>query len=181
MKYRPGLVVTDAAGDGPAPAAGQSAGGGMTRPAPAPADPPAGDDDAGRWREAARLRREHSRWIVIWLAPIRRFRAYARLPGTRRDTALTAATLQLEKEAISGAIALTASRLVVWTGRSKHIDVPLNHPLRAAIEVSYDPPDRVRFAYDAAAFGPSRSGQVEVRLRTPQAAHIADLLAAAPG
>jgi hypothetical protein len=60
---------------------------------------------------------------------------------------------------------------VVWTGRSKHIDVPLNHPLRAAIEVSYDPPDRVRFAYDAAAFGPSRSGQVEVRLRTPQAAH----------
>jgi hypothetical protein len=118
---------------------------------------------------------------VIWLAPIRRFRAYARLPGTRRDTALTAATLQLEKEAISGAIALTASRLVVWTGRSKHIDVPLNHPLRAAIEVSYDPPDRVRFAYDAAAFGPSRSGQVEVRLRAPQAAHIADLLAAAPG
>jgi hypothetical protein len=93
-----------------------------------------------------------------------------RAPGQRSS---------LKKEAISGAIAVTASRLVVWTGRSKHIDVPLNHPLRAAIEVSYDPPDRVRFAYDAAAFGPSRSGQVEVRLRTPQAAHIADLLAAA--
>jgi hypothetical protein len=61
-------------------------------PGPAPGDPPAGDDDAGRWREAAQLRREHSRWIVIWLAPIRRLRAYARLPGTRRDTALTAAT-----------------------------------------------------------------------------------------
>jgi hypothetical protein len=29
---------------------------------------------------------------VIWLAPIRKFRAYARLPGARRDTALTAAT-----------------------------------------------------------------------------------------
>jgi hypothetical protein len=68
---------------------------------------------------------------------------------------------------------------VVWTGRAKHVDVPLSHPLRAAIEVSLDPPDRVRFAYDAAAFGPSQSGQVEVRLRTPQAAHIADLLAAA--
>jgi hypothetical protein len=37
----------------------------------------------------------------------------------------------------------------------------------------------LRFAYDAAAFGPSRSGQVEVRLRTSQAAHIVGVLAAA--
>ena len=62
---------------------------------PAPAGPPATgdhDDDAGRWREAARLRREHPRWVVIWLAPLRQFRAYARLPGARRDTALTART-----------------------------------------------------------------------------------------
>lgn len=58
---------------------------------PAPGGPPAGDD-ADWWREAARLRREHPRWIVIWLAPIRQFRAYARLPGARRDTALTART-----------------------------------------------------------------------------------------
>jgi hypothetical protein len=83
-----------------------------------------------------------------------------------------------KKEATSGAIAVTANRLVVWTGRSKHIDVPLDHPLRAAIEVSLDPPDRVCLGYDAAAFGPSRSGQVEVRLRTPQAAHIVDVLTA---
>jgi hypothetical protein len=68
-------------------------GAGMTgRPGPAPGGPPAAGDDAGRWREAARLRREHPRWIVIWLAPIRQFRAYARLPGARRDTALTACT-----------------------------------------------------------------------------------------
>jgi hypothetical protein len=60
------------------------------RPGPAPADQPA--DDAGRWREAARLHREHPRWIVIWLAPLRQFRGYARLPGARRDTALTAPT-----------------------------------------------------------------------------------------
>ena len=61
---------------------------------PAAVDPPAdgdnGDDD-GRWREAARLRRDHPKWVVIWLAPLRQFRAYARLPGARRDTALTAA------------------------------------------------------------------------------------------
>jgi len=62
-------------------------------PRPALGDPPAADDDdAGRWREASRLRREHPRWVVIWLASIRQFRAYARLPGTRRDTALTART-----------------------------------------------------------------------------------------
>jgi hypothetical protein len=63
------------------------------RPGPVPGNPPAAvDDDAGRWREAARLRREHPKWVVIWLAPIRQFRAYARLPGARRDTALTAPT-----------------------------------------------------------------------------------------
>jgi hypothetical protein len=44
------------------------------------------------WLEAARLRAEHRKWIVIWLAPQRCFRAYARLPGAKRDTALSAAT-----------------------------------------------------------------------------------------
>jgi hypothetical protein len=49
-------------------------------------------DDAARWREAAVLRGEHSKWVIVWLASIGRFRAYRRLPGARRDTALTAAT-----------------------------------------------------------------------------------------
>jgi hypothetical protein len=44
------------------------------------------------WREAARLRAERRGWIVIWLAPENCFRAYRRLPGARRDTALSAAT-----------------------------------------------------------------------------------------
>ena len=35
------------------------------RPGPPSGDQPAADDDAGRWREAARLRREHPKWIVI--------------------------------------------------------------------------------------------------------------------
>jgi hypothetical protein len=64
----------------------------MIAPRPAPADQPAADDDASRWREAARLRREHSAWVIIWLAPAHEFRAYRRLPGARRDTALSAAT-----------------------------------------------------------------------------------------
>ena len=49
-------------------------------------------DDGTGWREAARLRREHRGWIVIWLAPENCYRAYRRLPGARRDTALSAVT-----------------------------------------------------------------------------------------
>jgi hypothetical protein len=45
-----------------------------------------------RWQEAARLRRERRGWIIIWLAAENCFRAYRRLPGARRDTALSAAT-----------------------------------------------------------------------------------------
>jgi hypothetical protein len=59
----------------------------------APRDQPATEDQDTRcWREAARLRREHGAWVIIWLAPAREFRAYGRLPGARRDTALAAAT-----------------------------------------------------------------------------------------
>ena len=44
------------------------------------------------WREAARLRSQFRGWIVIWLASGPCFKAYKRLPGARRDTALSAAT-----------------------------------------------------------------------------------------
>lgn len=82
----------------------------------------------------------------------------------------------LRKQATSGAIAVTPQRLVVWAGRGKNIDVPLDHPLRAAINVTLDKPDRICFAYDAARFSPDRSGTVEVRLRTVQAPQVTDLL-----
>ena len=49
-------------------------------------------DDAACWREAARLRREHRSWVVIWLARERCYKAYKRMPGARRDTALSAPT-----------------------------------------------------------------------------------------
>jgi hypothetical protein len=81
------------------------------------------------------------------------------------------------KQAVSGAVALTADRLVVWAGGFRHIDVELAHPLRATIEVRAERPDRVCFAYDAGATNPSRSGRVEVRLRTTQAERVAQLLA----
>jgi hypothetical protein len=50
------------------------------------------DSNDQRWREAAQLRAERKSWIVIWLAPENCFKAYRRLPGARRDTALSAAT-----------------------------------------------------------------------------------------
>jgi hypothetical protein len=61
----------------------------MNQPEHPDAQPP-GDD--AQWREAARLRAERRGWIVVWLAPEKCFRAYRRLPGARRDTALSAAT-----------------------------------------------------------------------------------------
>ena len=48
--------------------------------------------DERQWEEAAQLRGEHQGWIIIWLASYGQFRAYRRLPGTRRDTVLSAAT-----------------------------------------------------------------------------------------
>jgi hypothetical protein len=57
-----------------------------------PADAPLPGEDAARWRDAARLRAEHSGWVIVWLARTGQFRAYKRLPGARRDTALTATT-----------------------------------------------------------------------------------------
>jgi hypothetical protein len=83
----------------------------------------------------------------------RRFRAPGEYAGWRKD-------------AVSGAIAVTGRRLVVWAARFKHIDVPHGHPLRAGIEVAAERPDRICIAYDAGAGKPLRSGRVEVRLRT---------------
>jgi hypothetical protein len=48
--------------------------------------------DRWGWQQATRLRQEHPGWVVIWLSPASEFRAYGRLPGARRDTALTART-----------------------------------------------------------------------------------------
>lgn len=59
---------------------------------------------ADRWREAARLRAEFPGWIVIWLAPAGEFRAYRRLPGSRRDATLTAATPDGMSAAIQQAV-----------------------------------------------------------------------------
>jgi neutral trehalase len=43
------------------------------------------------WREAWRLRREHPRWVVIWVAQASQYRAY-RLSRAQRESVLAADT-----------------------------------------------------------------------------------------
>jgi hypothetical protein len=100
------------------------------------------------------------------------------LPGsvTYRNFRAAGQFAAWRKNAVSGAIAVTDQRLVVWAGRFKHIDLPHDHPVRAGIKVAAERADRICFGYDAGATNTSISGQVEVRLRTRQAADIAGLL-----
>jgi hypothetical protein len=81
-----------------------------------------------------------------------------------------------KKQAVAGAIAVTRQRLVVWAGRGKNIDVPLTPLYRDVIEVTSEQPDQVCFAYDAGRFDPSRSGRIEVRLRTAGAPQVLQAL-----
>ncbi|NUU23620.1 MAG: hypothetical protein HOV68_19260 [Streptomycetaceae bacterium] len=83
------------------------------------------------------------------------------------------------REAICGAVALSRRRLVVWDGRVRHIDLDLAllHG-GAALDVRTDRADRLVIGYDAAQYRDRCSGQVEIRLRTPRAGHIARTYAA---
>ena len=61
------------------------------------------------------------------------------------------------------AIALTGRRLVVRGTGGISLEIP-----RGAVVTRGDP-DEVRLAYDAAAAYPTRSGEIELRLKTPRA------------
>ena len=81
------------------------------------------------------------------------------------------------KVAFTGAVAITGQRFAVFASRGgKPIDVPLADPLRDAVKVSADGPDKVLFSVDPSAFDPQKSGTVEVRLRTERAAEVVGLL-----
>ena len=76
---------------------------------------------------------------------------------------------------VSGTVAVTGRRLLVWAGGAKRVDVPFDHPLRAAVTVTAQPPDLLVVSVDAGAAHPDRSGRIEVRLRTRRATDIAGL------
>jgi hypothetical protein len=89
-----------------------------------------------------------------------------RAPGKRYGVA---------KQGTAAAIAISGQRLVVWVSRGSYIDIPLAM-VGSAVEASSDQPDRMSFRYDAGRFRPETSGKVEIRLKTPQAAQIMNLL-----
>ncbi|OLF17279.1 hypothetical protein BU204_12835 [Actinophytocola xanthii] len=80
---------------------------------------------------------------------------------------------------VLGTVAVTGRRLLVWAGDTKQVDVPFDHPLRAAIEVTAEA-DLLRIVVDAGAFHPSRSGRIEIRLRTSRARDVANLFGPGP-
>jgi hypothetical protein len=74
------------------------------RPQPAAGDVPAADaDDAACRKAAAQIRQEHSSWVVIWAAPMGRYRAWP-LFRAPRDTCLTAQTPTAQIEQIEEAV-----------------------------------------------------------------------------
>lgn len=80
-----------------------------------------------------------------------------------------------KREPTNAAIAVTRIRVVAWTGRVKHVDVPHNHPKRSAVTITSDRTDRLSVIYDAGAFRSDRSGLVEIRIRTRRAAEFVAL------
>jgi hypothetical protein len=89
---------------------------------------------------------------------------------TYRDYRAPGRYSSFRKELVRGAVVITSRRFLVWTGRAKHVNVPLRPPLPVA--VALDGPERVVVGYDAGRFRPERSGRVEIRLRTPSAGRI---------
>jgi hypothetical protein len=65
------------------------------------------------------------------------------------------------------ALVLTQKRLLVVTGRYRHIDVPWAAPQMAALVFSAED-GALKIAYDAAKFHPDRSGSVEIVLYCAQ-------------
>jgi hypothetical protein len=80
------------------------------------------------------------------------------------------------KRAVTGTIVVTPRRFVVWTVPGEMIDIAAGHPLRAAITIAVEKPGQLCFRYRAEQFRPDRSGTVEVRLRTGQAAQVVALV-----
>jgi hypothetical protein len=77
-----------------------------------------------------------------------------------------------ERTKVFGTVAVTRRRLLVWAAHTKQVDVPFDHPRRTAVTLSVEKPDRLCIEADAGAFHPDRSGRIEYRFRTRNAATI---------
>ena len=82
------------------------------------------------------------------------------------------------REWFTGALALTRVRFAAFAYGRRLVNVPLDDPRLAEIEVRAETPGSLLAAFDAGLFHPERSGRVEIRFRTDLAATIADHLRA---
>lgn len=89
----------------------------------------------------------------------------------------------LDKSAIRAALAITADRVVIALSPTyKELDVPRSGPWTRVVAVRAERSDLVCFSWRVEAFHRDRSGTEEVRLRTPRAPRIAEILASSgPG
>ncbi len=76
----------------------------------------------------------------------------------------------------SGGVLVTTSRILLWAGGVRQLDLQRSTLPTPALEVSADPAV-LDVAFAAEDFHPDRSGRVRVRLWTPEAQRIEELLA----
>ena len=74
-----------------------------------------------------------------------------------------------EKRGFTAAIALTQKRLLVLSGGSPAIDVPLTDDRLRAMQFSVEKEKYLRVVFDAGLFQPEWSGTIEYRIHTPSA------------
>jgi hypothetical protein len=82
---------------------------------------------------------------------------------------------------IRAALAITADRLVIALGPTyKELDVPRTGSWQRVITATAERPGVVCISWQVGAVHPDRSGTEEVRLRTPHATRIAEILGHSP-
>ncbi len=77
---------------------------------------------------------------------------------------------------IIGALALTSRRVVAYGFAQRLLDIPYDHPTFAAVTFALEGQGHLCATFEASTFHVDRSGTIELRFRTPQAARIVELL-----
>ncbi len=80
-----------------------------------------------------------------------------------------------KRQLSSGGVLVTSDRVLLWAGGARQLDLARADLPSPALEVSADT-KVLQVAFAAESFHPDRSGQVTVRLWTPEAQRVATLL-----
>ena len=84
-----------------------------------------------------------------------------------------------KKTLTSGGVLITPTKVSVWGGGVRHFDLPRTAVPTPALSATAEG-DVLTLVWRAESFHADRTGQVDLRLTTPDAALIAQLLTAAP-